>query len=362
MTGLALDPAETVVLETGAGLAYRRRQRRKWLALVAGFVILSASIAVDVATGPGAFPLSTVMNALLEPGSQGAKIAMVIWDIRLPVALAALLVGAMLALAGVQMQTILDNPLAEPFTLGISAAASFGAAISIIGGASILPPVASSIVVTVNAFIMALLASLALLVLARWRGARSETMILFGIAMMFSFNALLALLEYGATETKLQQIVFWMMGSLQRSSWPKLATCAVILLIGIVWTTRRGWALTALKMGDARAASLGVAVQRVRLEALVVVSLLAATAVSFVGTVAFIGLVGPHVARMLVGEDQRFLTPLSMAVGALLLSLTSIISKSITPGVIYPIGIISSLIGIPFFLALICSRKPGAVA
>ncbi|MET0746099.1 MAG: iron ABC transporter permease, partial [Microvirga sp.] len=144
---------------------------------------------------------------------------------------------------------------------------------------------------------------------------------------------------------------------LARATWTKIGVCVGLLAIVLPICLRRSWMLTALTMGDERAASLGVPVARLRLEMLACISVLAATAVAFVGTIGFIGLVGPHIARMLVGEDQRFFLPVSAAAGAIILSLASTLSKGITPGVIYPIGIITALVGVPFFLSLILSVR-----
>lgn len=280
----------------------------------------------------------------------------IVWDLRLPIALMALLVGAMLGVAGAQMQTILNNPLADPFTLGISSAASFGAALAIVLQVNLIP-YAGKYLVTANAFLLALSTSFILYGFTRMRGVTSETLVLVGIAMMFTFNALLSLMQYGASEIQLTQIVFWMMGSLARASWEKIAICLVVLCVAIPYFMSRSWALTALRMGDDKAASLGVNVQRLRIEMLIAISLIAATAVSFVGTVAFVGLVGPHIARMVVGEDQRYFLPFAALAGALIMSLTSILSKSLNPGVVYPIGMITSLIGIPFFISLVLSVR-----
>jgi len=181
--------------------------------------------------------------------------------------------------------------------------------------------------------------------------------VLLGIALVFTFNALLALLQYIATESALQEVVFWTLGSLTKATWPKVGIGAAILVLSVPILVKEVWALTALRLGDEKAASLGIDVRRLRLRILVLTSLLAAAAVAFVGTVGFVGLVGPHVARMLVGEDQRFFLPLSAIAGALMMSITSIISKEITPGVIFPIGIITALVGVPFFLMLIFSSR-----
>ena len=147
------------------------------------------------------------------------------------------------------------------------------------------------------------------------------------------------------------------MGSLSRASWEKIALAAALLAIALPFCFGRSWQLTALRMGEMPARSMGVDVARLRIEMLICISLLAATAVAFVGTVGFVGLVGPHIARMLVGEDQRYFVPLAALVGGLVLSTTSILSKMITPGVIYPIGIVTALIGVPVFISIILSTR-----
>ncbi|WP_226781109.1 FecCD family ABC transporter permease [Oceaniglobus trochenteri] len=335
---------------------YAAQTARRYVVLMAAAALLFLSFVVDVATGPGNYPLRTVIETLFDPMAHGVQIKVIVWDYRLPIAVTAVIVGALLAVAGAQMQTILNNPLAEPFTLGVSSAASFGAALAIVLGWSILP-VVGSLVVTINAFLFALLTCGFILLATRLKGVGSETMILFGIAIFFTFSALLALMQYMASEDQIARIVFWMMGSLGRASWEKIALGALLLAVVIPFGLMRSWQMTALRMGEATAMSMGVDVARLRLEMLVVVSILAATAVAFVGTVGFIGLVGPHIARMIVGEDQRFFLPLSALVGALVLSLTSIISKSLTPGVIYPIGIITALIGVPVFVSIILTTR-----
>lgn len=344
------------VIPTNTQQAYDAQVARRYAMMALVSAMLIASFLVDVATGPGHYPLSTVMEVFADPLSHGVRLKVIIWDYRLPIAVTAVLVGALLAVAGAQMQTILNNPLAEPFTLGVSAAASFGASLAIVMGISVIPSI-GGLLVSINAFVFALLTCGFILFATRLKGVGSETMILFGIAIFFTFNALLALMQYMASEDQISRIVFWMMGSLSRASWEKIAIGTVLLGIAIPFSLLRTWQMTALRLGEATAESMGVDVARLRVEMLICVSFLAATAVSFVGTVGFVGLVGPHIARLLVGEDQRFFIPLSALIGALMMSLTSLISKSITPGIIYPIGIITALIGVPVFISIILSTR-----
>src|SRR5690606_17198857 len=146
---------------------------------------------------------------------------------------------------------------------------------------------------------------------------------------------------------------FWSMGSLTRATWNKIGIVALVFSVCAVWSARDVWALTAMRTGDDQARSMGLAVERIRLFTLIRVSLVAATALSFVGTIGFVGLVGPHIARLLLGEDQRFMLPAAALAGALMLSVASILSKILVTGVILPIGIITALVGVPMFMALV---------
>lgn len=349
---------QAVSLPTAQDLVagYQRRSARRLALVLGAAALLLMTVVIDVMTGPADLSFWRTLHVILQPSQASVQEDVIIWDLRLPIALMAVVVGAMLGVAGAEMQTILNNPLADPFTLGLSSAASFGAAMAIVLGWSVVPGV-GGLFVTVNAFVVAMLTSLALFGFTRLRGVTPEAMILVGIAMLFTFNALLAFLQYGASELQLAQIIFWQLGSLARASWAKVGVCLAVLMIVLPFFLSRSWALTALRMGEEKAAALGVNVPLLRLGVLAGVSLLSAVAVSFVGAVAFVGLVGPHIARMIVGEDQRGFLPLSALAGALILSGTSIASKAITPGVVYPIGMITSLIGIPFFVSLILSQR-----
>ncbi|MFN3358801.1 MAG: FecCD family ABC transporter permease, partial [Pseudomonas sp.] len=311
---------------------------------------------LDLALGPASYSLSEVLGALFSPDSASPQVRVVMWDIRLPVALMAVAVGAALSLAGAQMQTILNNPLASPFTLGISAAASFGAALGLAFGVALFP-LAAQFMVPLNAFIMAMLSALLIHFLSMRRGVTAETIVLLGIALVFTFNALLALVQFFATEQAVAAVVFWTMGSLTKATWPKLGIICLVILITLPIFAKRAWALTALRLGDDKAASFGINVRSLRFQTLIMVSLLASFPVAFVGTIGFIGLVGPHIARMLIGEDQRFFLPASLLTGSLILSASSVVSKTLIPGAIFPIGVVTSLIGVPFFISLILGGK-----
>lgn len=343
-------------LPIAQSVTYRQRVLRKRLILVALAVLLVFSVLLDLALGPASYSLREVLDALFSPDTASAQVRVVMWDIRLPVALMAVAVGAALSLAGAQMQTILNNPLASPFTLGLSAAASFGAAMGLAFGVALFP-LAAQYMVPLNAFIMAMLCALLIHFLSMRRGVTAETIVLLGIALVFTFNALLALVQFFATEQAVAAVVFWTMGSLTKATWPKLGVICAVILITLPIFAKRAWALTALRLGDDKAASFGINVRSLRFQTLIMVSLLASFPVAFVGTIGFIGLVGPHIARMLIGEDQRFFLPASLLTGALILSASSVVSKTLIPGAIFPIGVVTSLIGVPFFISLILGGK-----
>ncbi|MGR3569687.1 MAG: FecCD family ABC transporter permease [Pseudooceanicola nanhaiensis] len=348
MSSVTTEPA-------AQALNYRGLVARRILILAGLVALLVLSVATDVSLGPARYALPDVLKTLFAPGSADLQMRVVVWDIRMPMALLAVTVGASLSLAGAQMQTILANPLASPFTLGLSAAASFGAALAMVLGVAVFPA-AVGLMVPINAFAMAMAASLLIFGLSTMRGVTVETIVLLGIALVFTFNAALALLQYFASEQALSAVVFWTMGSLTKATWGKVAITAAILAICTPLFARRAWELTAIRLGETRAAAMGVPVKRLRLETLFLVALLAAVPVSFVGTIGFIGIVGPHVARLLLGEDQRFFLPGAMLSGAVILSATSVISKALLPGAVLPIGIITALVGVPFFVALILTK------
>jgi len=337
---------------------YRALLRRRRLLVVALAVATVVAFAADLATGPSALRLQDLLHGLIAPAELSRANAVIIFDVRLPQAMIAVLVGASLSLAGAELQTILNNPMASPFTLGISSGATLGAALAIVFGLGI-PGIPDSWLVSANAFVLAFAASLLLQALARTRGSADSSIVLFGIALFFAFNALIALTQFAASEQALQQLVFWTMGSLSRATPEKAGIVAIVLLLTLPFSLHAAWKLTALRLGQDRARSFGVNVVRLRLASLVRVSLLTATAVAFVGTIAFVGLVGPHIARLLVGEDHRYLLATSALAGAAVMALSSVASKSVIPGIIMPIGLITSLIGVPFFLALIYLRQVG---
>ncbi len=334
---------------------YRRLLRRRLL-LVAGLAVLSlAALLADLTTGPSGLGLGALWEAATGAPEASRAASVIFWQVRLPVALMALLVGAALSLAGAEMQTVLDNPLASPFTLGVSAAASLGAALAIAFGIG-LPFLPQGLIVSGNAFAFAFGSVLLLQFVASRGGGGPDVLVLFGIGLVFTFNALLALAQFLASADALQQFVFWSLGSLGRARWSSIAVLAAAIALVLPFSLASAWSMTALRFGEERAASYGIDTRRLRFLSLLRISLLAATAVAFVGTIGFVGLVGPHIARMLIGEDHRFFLPASALTGAAVMSFASVASKLVVPGIVLPVGIVTALVGLPVFFLLILRR------
>ncbi|MGP3593891.1 FecCD family ABC transporter permease [Vagococcus sp. WN89Y] len=336
--------------------SYRRIIRRRIGLLALLVLLILASMLLDFTLGPSGLGLDVLWQTLTDPASANPAIRVIVWDIRLPYALMAIVVGMTLGLAGAEMQTILNNPLASPFTLGVSSAAAFGAALAIVLGIGI-PGIPAQWFISANAFIFALLAALLLDGITRWTQVATSGVILFGIALVFTFNALVSMLQFIANEDTLQGLVFWTMGSIARASWEKLGILLLALAVIMPLSLLSSWKLTSLRLGEDRAISFGINVRRLRLTTLLRISILSALSVAFVGPIGFIGLVAPHIARMLFGEDHRFYLPASALLGALVLSLASIMSKNLIDGVIIPVGIVTSLVGVPFFITIIVRHR-----
>jgi len=335
--------------------ALRRRQRLVLMALALG---LLASVLLNLACGASRLSVPALLRALLAgPGDPAAGV--ILWQLRLPMALMSAVTGLSLGLAGAEMQTILDNPLASPFTLGLSAASAFGASLAIIFGLR-LPFLPADWTVAGNAFVFSIGSALVLEAVIRFRGAASGTVILCGIALVFAFQALVSMLQFLASEDALQDLVFWTMGSVTRADWPRLGLLSAAFCGVMIWAMRSALWLTALRLGDERAAGLGVDVRRLRRLALLRVSLLAALAVAFSGTIGFVGLVAPHIARRLVGEDHRLYLPAAALGGGIILCLAALVARVLVPGEVLPVGIMTALVGIPFFLVTVLRRENGA--
>jgi len=300
-----------------------------------------------------------VLMTILGQGSSVSHV--VIWNIRLPRVLAGIIAGAGLSVAGCVMQNNLRNPLASPSTLGIASAAAFGAnmAIIVFEAGSIQSTGADAVVinnpymVAASAFIWSMAATLAILMLAKLKGFSPEAMVLAGVAIGSLFSAGTIIVQYFAQDVKVAAVVFWTFGDLGRASWKEVIIMAGLIGLALGYFMVRRWDYNALDSGEETAKGLGVNVERVRLGGMFVSSLITAVAVSFLGIIGFIGLVGPQIMRRIIGGDHRFLIPASALMGALLLLVSDTMARTIITPVVLPVGAITSFLGAPLFLYLL---------
>ncbi len=285
----------------------------------------------------------------------------VIWNIRMVRIIGALLAGAGLAVAGVVMQCILRNPLASPFTLGISSAAAFGASFGIIflGAGSAMTSIISisnPYVTTLCAFLFSLLATGSILLLTKITRVSAETIILAGVAINVMFSAGLSFMQYIATDSQLGNIVAWTFGDLGKATWSWDYLILLVFLPVTLYFVYKRWDYNALDTGEDTAKGLGVNTERERIVGMILTSVLSAVIVSFFGIIAFIGLLAPHIARMMIGSDHRYLIPLSIIIGAIILILADGVGQVILYPSVIPVGIITSMLGGPLFIYLLIRR------
>ncbi|TDA64032.1 MAG: iron ABC transporter permease [Clostridia bacterium] len=339
---------------------------RKALLLV-GLVILLAAAGLVAATAGaaqvGAGDVWRVVAGKFLPayrGTAGELARTVVVDLRLPRILLAVITGMSLAGAGAAMQGVLHNPLVDPYILGLSSGAAFGAALAIVLGAGFLAPVYGSVgpyLVITNAFVFGILAMWLVYGIARLRGTAPETLILGGVAIGYLFSAGVALLKYVSENEALKELVVWLMGGLWGATWEAVRLLFPLVLASQAVLLYYAWDVNALLAGEEVAGSLGVNVRRVRLLYLGAASMAAAATVAFTGIIGFVGLVAPHICRLLIGNDYRFLIPCSSLLGAALLLVADTGARTIMAPTEIPVGVITSLIGVPFFLGLLLKRR-----
>ena len=343
---------------------YNKGKKRKTLVLISLFISLLLTIIVSISLGassPGFIEALQVIFSKVFPflnidsGSQTTQI--IVWDLRLPRIIMAMLAGAGLAAAGAAMQGTLRNPLVSSYVLGISSAAGFGAALAIVFGVGVLS-IFGGYLVIVNAFIFSVIAMGIVYVIARIRGMSSETVILVGVAVGFLFSALLSLIQYVAPEYQaVNAVVFWLMGSLTSATWQNIMLVSPIIIVTIVLMTQQSWNINIMSMGEDVATSLGVNSKRVLTTNMILETLATASIIAFTGVIGFVDLIAPHIARMFIGNDHRFLIPCSALVGALLLLCSDTVARLVLAPTELPVGIVTSLLGVPFFIYLLMSRR-----
>ena len=344
----------------GAVAGYVRSVRLRLLVLLLLALALAGVILGGLTLGPLGIPLAEVARAVvavplgLELASEQAQ--HVVWSIRLPRLATAVVAGAGLALGGVILQTLLRNPMASPFTLGIASGASLGAALVIIFGFTALGVYG----IVANAFVFALAVSLIILLIGQVKGATPMSLILAGIALMYFINATTTLVVYFADADATREVMFWSVGSLSRADWESFAFITAALAATLPAFLVKSGDLNRLLLGDETAVSLGVSVGVLRIGLIFLVALLVAAVVAFTGGISFLGLVAPHLARLLIGADHRFLIPATALIGGLLLAAADLLSLHGLADVVLPVGVVTAFIGSPLFIYLILRRRePG---
>lgn len=336
-------------------------ERNIWIASLVLCVISVCSIFASCLFGPFAISPQDILShffgdTLLNPAS-----ALVVEDIRLSRAVLAWTSGAALAASGAVFQGILQNPLADPFTIGVSTGAAFGASVAIVIGATALPFAFGPGLLPLAAMAGALVALAAVIALGRVGGTlRRETVVLAGIVVATFLSALISLLK-SLDEESVTGIVFWVMGSFQGRNWAHVQFAAPYIILGIVTVIALARHIDILSMGDSQARMVGLNADRSRLLLLTAASLLTGAAVAVSGVIGFVGLVVPHLIRMIAGSEHRPLIGLSALLGGSLLVWSDILARIILPeGQELPVGVITALFGGPFFCLLL--RRKGREA
>ncbi len=346
---------------------YVRTNILLFIFLGAGLIVLAV---YSITAGTYKIPVKSVLTALLGSGDPQANI--LVWNIRLPRIASAITAGWALGLCGLVIQCLLRNPLGSPFTLGISQGAAFGAAFAIVvlgaGGAAasssqtgIVQTVSSSGPMTIRniysvtfcAFLGGLAATATILALARVKKMAAESIILAGVALSSLFVSGTILVQYFATEVEIASVVFWTFGDVGRSNWNEFTWMTISTLLATVYFALKRWDLNALAAGEETALGLGVEVERIRFSGMFLTALVASLVTAFLGVIAFLGLLAPHISRRLAGADHRFLVPLSGMIGGLLLLAADTVGRTVVGSGTLPVGVLTSFMGAPLFLYLL---------
>lgn len=274
----------------------------------------------------------------------------VVWNLRLPRVIVAIVAGFGLAVAGAVMQSTLKNPMADSYTTGVSAGAAFGATLSIVLGVNI---VSYDFSLVLNAFVFSLAPTMLIVAISRTRRMSSTSMILAGLAVMYIFSAMTAALKLMAEPDALASLYRWQVGTLNNMTWDEVPVMLAVTVIGSIIIMLLSGKINILASGDDDAKALGIDAQKLRVVCLVIVSLITAAIVSYTGTIGFVGLVSPHVARIFIGSDNRYLIPASAFFGALLMLASDFIGRVVLAPSVLEVGVVTAFIGGPMFLFLI---------
>jgi iron complex transport system permease protein len=337
------------------GIVFSNRTKVTFIiALLASLIIVAL---VALTRGAYAIPLIAVYKVVLDninifatSTQTNSLFNTIVWNIRMPRILLAIAVGMALASAGAVYQGTFRNPLVEPFILGVSAGAAFGAAIAIVFPAFLFS-------LQISAFIFGMVAVFGAYSLARVRGQTPlVTLILAGVIIGSLFGSLISILKYISTDAGLREIVFWLMGGFYYASWTDAYLIVPVVLVCsfVLWSM--GWKLNVLSMGEEEAKTLGINTERTKIILITLATFVTALSVSVVGIIAWVGLMMPHAARLIIGPDHRFLIPSAAIMGAIFLIICDTLARTLTTAEI-PVGIITSILGAPYLIYLLRTKK-----
>ena len=318
---------------------------------------------VSVFVGSGTLSFKEVFLAIFNKGSETARL--IVRRIRFPRVIAALIAGGGLAVSGLVMQTVLKNPLASPTTLGVSNAAVFGAtfAIIVVGAGAFHSThgswlsISNPYLVSTFSFLSAIIAAGSILLLARLKNLNASAIVLAGVAVSAIFQAGTTLIQYFASDTQVASAVYWTFGDLGRASYKTDLIMFIVVAVSTLFFFLKRWDFSAMSGGIAYAKTLGVNTRFMTIMSLLLASLITSVTVSFLGIIGFVGLTAPQFMKRIVGDDYRFLLPSSFLAGALLLLISDILGRLPIFGTSVPVGVVTSLIGGPVFLAILLRRK-----
>lgn len=318
---------------------------------------------VSVFVGSGTLSFKEVFLAIFNKGSETARL--IVRRIRFPRVIAALIAGGGLAVSGLVMQTVLKNPLASPTTLGVSNAAVFGAnfAIIVVGAGAFHSThgswlsISNPYLVSTFSFLSAIIAAGSILLLARLKNLNASAIVLAGVAVSAIFQAGTTLIQYFASDTQVASAVYWTFGDLGRASYKTDLIMFIVVAVSTLFFFLKRWDFSAMSGGLAYAKTLGVNTRFMTIMSLLLASLITSVTVSFLGIIGFVGLTAPQFMKRIVGDDYRFLLPSSFLAGALLLLISDILGRLPIFGTSVPVGVVTSLIGGPVFLAILLRRK-----
>ncbi|MFH2092107.1 MAG: iron ABC transporter permease [Pseudomonadota bacterium] len=339
---------------------YTRYTLGKVMFIVLILAALVITIVAGISSGAVYIRFIDVIKTLLK-NDVIRQFDLIIWNMRLPQTLTAVVAGAGLAGAGTVMQSVLRNPLASPFTLGIAHAAAFGAAfcVMILGSGVMASTLGDAITISnplltlLSAFAFSMGTAGLITYIAKIRGSSPEVMVLTGVAMGALFTAGTMMLQFFADDVQLAAMVFWTFGDVARTDWHDLVFLSIITGGGLVYFLANSWNYNAMDIGDETARGLGVRVELVRLSGMMAACLVTSVIISFAGIIGFIGLVAPHIVRRVIGDDHRFLMPASILAGALILLASDIAARLVLLPHVLPVSIFTSFLGAPVFIYLI---------